>query len=161
MLRLFCRRGPSRSAGLTLLELVVASAILLILATMAVPLARVKIKRDKEMELRRALREMRSAIDRYKDAADRGLIAVKADTEGYPPELETLVEGVKLSGGGPDRRIRFLRRIPLDPMINSTDWGRRSVQQESDSRSWDGKNVFDVYTRSTGAALDGTRYSNW
>lgn len=157
MLRMPQRR---QQAGLTLLELVVASAILMVLATMALPLARVKIKRDKELELRRALREMRTAIDRYKDAADRGLIALEVDTEGYPPDLDTLVEGVALSGA-PGRRMRFLRRIPLDPMTNSTDWGRRSVQDPPDSRYWNGKNVFDVYSRSSGTALDGTYYADW
>ncbi|MBI2956850.1 MAG: type II secretion system protein [Acidobacteria bacterium] len=149
-----------RERGLTLLELVVATAILMVLATMALPLARVKIKSDKEIELRRALREMRTAIDRYKDAADRSLIAVKADTEGYPPDLETLVEGVQLAGK-PDRRVRFLRRIPTDPMTNSTEWGLRCVQDEPDSRFWCGDDVFDVYSRSSGTALDGTRYNEW
>ena len=157
MFRPAARRG---TAGLTLLELVAASAILLILATMALPLAQVKIKRDKEMELRRALRTLREAIDRYKDAADRGLIAVQADTEGYPPNLETLVEGVPLAGK-PDRRVRFLRRIPADPMTNSTEWGLRAVQDPPDARSWNGKNLFDVYSRSTGIGLDGTRYGDW
>jgi general secretion pathway protein G len=157
-----CARGSGSGAqaGLTLLELVVASAILMVLATMALPLARVKIKRDQELELRLALREVRTAIDRYKDAADRGLIAVQADTEGYPPDLETLVEGVTLSGP-PGRRMRFLRRIPRDPMTNSTEWGLRSVQDEPDSRYWNGKNVFDVYSRSSGVALDGTYYADW
>ena len=167
MLRMLQRRraapgggAPDPQAGLTLLELVVASAILMVLATMALPLARVKIKRDKELELRRALREMRTAIDRYKDAADRGLIAVQVETEGYPPDLETLVEGVALSGA-PGRRMRFLRRIPLDPMTNSTEWGLRSVQDPPDSRYSSGKNVFDVYSRSSGVALDGTYYADW
>jgi len=167
MLRMLQRRRSARDgcasdaeAGLTLLELVVASAILMVLATMALPLARVKIKRDKELELRRALREMRTAIDRYKDAADRGLIAVQVETEGYPPDLETLVEGVALSGA-PGRRMRFLRRIPLDPMTNSTEWGLRSVQDPPDSRYSNGKNVFDVYSRSSGVALDGTYYADW
>ena len=167
MLRMLQRRrsapggaASGAQAGLTLLELVVASAILMVLATMALPLARVKIKRDKELELRRALREMRTAIDRYKDAADRGLIAVQVETEGYPPDLETLVEGVALSGA-PGRRMRFLRRIPLDPMTNSTEWGLRSVQDPPDSRYSSGKNVFDVYSRSSGVALDGTYYADW
>ncbi len=146
--------------GLTLLELIVASAILMLLATMALPLAQVKIKRDKERELRRALREIRTAIDRYKDASDRGLIAVKIGAEGYPEDLETLVEGVQLTGA-PDRRVRFLRKIPRDPMTNSTDWGQRSVQDDPDSLSWGGKNVFDVYSRSQGIALDETRYQDW
>ena len=147
-------------AGFTLLELMVAVSILLVLATMALPVAKVRIKREKEVELRRTLREMRSAVDRYKDAADQGLIAIEADTEGYPPTLETLVEGVPLAGK-PDRRVRFLRRIPRDPFTNSTNWGLRSVQDPPDSRSWNGKNVFDVYSRSAGIALDGTRYADW
>ena len=147
-------------AGFTLLELMVAVSILLVLATMALPVAKVRIKREKEVELRRALREMRSAVDRYKDAADQGLIAIEADTEGYPPTLETLVEGVPLAGK-PDRRVRFLRRTPRDPFTNSTNWGLRSVQDPPDSRSWNGKNVFDVYSRSAGIALDGTRYADW
>lgn len=153
-------RARRTQAGLTLLELIVASAMLVILATMALPLVRVKLKRDKELELRRDLREMRTAVDRYKDAADQGLIAIQADTEGYPPDLDTLVNGVPLAGK-PDRRVRFLRHIPVDPMTNSTDWGLRSVQQDPGSPSWDGKNVFDVFTRSSGVALDGTRYQDW
>jgi general secretion pathway protein G len=153
-------RPRGGEAGLTLLELILASFILMLLATMALPLARVKIKRDKETELRRALRVMRTAIDRYKDAADRGLIAVQIDTEGYPPDLETLVEGVQLAGA-PDRRVRFLRSIPIDPMTNSKEWGLRAVQDRPDSHSWNGKNVYDVYTRSQGTALDGTRYADW
>ena len=146
--------------GLTLLELVVASAILLLLATLALPLAQVKIKRDRERVLRRALREMRTAIDRYKDASDRNLIPVKIDTEGYPPDLETLVEGVELTGA-PDRRVRFLRKIPRDPMTDSIYWGMRSVQDDPDSLSWGGDNVFDVYSKSQGIALDGSRYQDW
>lgn len=149
-----------RQAGFTLVELIVTTTILLVLATMALPLARVKIKRDMETDLRRALRELRNAVDRYKDAADRGLIAVDVDTEGYPPDLETLVEGVQLAGK-PDRRVRFLRRIPVDPMTKSTDWGLRCVQDEPDARFWCGDNVFDVYSRSLGTALDGTGYSDW
>jgi general secretion pathway protein G len=154
----FSRQGSQ--SGFTLIELVVAISILLVLATMALPVARLKIKRDKEIELRRDLREMRSSIDRYKDAADRGLIAVEADTEGYPPTLEVLVEGVPLAGK-PDRRVRFLRRVPVDPMTNSADWGLRGVQDPPDARSWNGKNVFDVYTRSNGIGLNGTRYNEW
>jgi general secretion pathway protein G len=150
----------AQESGLTLLELVVATTILLLLSTLALPVAQVQVKREKEAELRRALREMRTAIDRYKDAADRGLIAVEAATEGYPPDLQTLVAGVPLAGR-PDRRVRFLRQIPRDPMTNSTDWGLRSVQDRPDARSWGGQNVFDVYTRSTGTALDGTRYAEW
>lgn len=146
--------------GFTLIELMVAVAILMVLATMALPIARVKIKRDKEVQLRRALRDIRTAIDRYKDAADRNLIAVEAETEGYPPSLDTLVEGVPLSGA-PDRTVRFLRRIPVDPMTNSTDWGLRAVQDEPDSFSWNGKNVFDVYSRSYGVGMNGRPYREW
>lgn len=147
-------------AGMTLLELVIACGILIILAGMAVPMARVQIKREKEIELRRDLIEMRNAIDRYKDCADRNLIRVKADTEGYPPDLQTMVDGVPLAGA-PDRRIRFLRKIPVDPMTGTTDWGLRSVQDDADSDTWGGQDVFDVYTKSTGTALDGTKYSDW
>ena len=150
----------SRQKGLTLLELLVASAILLLLATMALPLAQVKLRRAQETSLRQSLRDMRTAIDRYKDAADQGLIKVEVDTEGYPPELETLVEGVELAGK-PDRRVRFLRKIPIDPMTGRADWGKRSVQGDPDSFRWDGKNVFDVYTLSRGMALDGSNYREW
>ncbi len=131
-----------REAGLTLLELVVATTMLLILATMALPMARVKIKRDREIELRRALREMRTAIDRYKDASDVGLIEVKADSEGYPESLEVLVEGVQLAGKA-DRKVRFLRRIPVDPMTGRADWNFRCVKNPPDSRFWCGDNVFE------------------
>ncbi len=154
------KRGTLRERGLTLIELVIAVAIVGILAGIALPLARMQIRRQKEVELRRSLREMRTAIDRYKDAADRGLIQVKLGTEGYPPDFETLVKGVQLAGA-PDRRVRFLRKIPVDPMTGSTDWGLRSVQDASDAGSWGGQNVFDVYSRSTATALDGTRYSDW
>ncbi len=146
--------------GLTLIELVIAVAIVGILAGIALPMARMQIRRQKEVELRRTLREMRTAIDRYKDAADRGLIQVKLGTEGYPPDLETLVKGIQLAGA-PDRRVRFLRKTPVDPMTGSTDWGLRSVQDAPDAGSWGGQNVFDVYSRSTATALDGTRYSDW
>jgi general secretion pathway protein G len=145
---------------MTLLELVVASAILTILASAALPVARVTIRRQKERELRIALREIRTAIDRYKDLADRNLIQVELGTEGYPKDLDILVEGVKLAGVA-DRRIRFLRRIPVDPMTNSTDWGLRSVQDDHDSQSWGGQNVFDVYSKSYGSSLDGTPYKDW
>ena len=145
---------------MTLLELIIASSILLILASVALPTARLTIRRQREAELRRVLREMRDAIDRYKDLADRNLIQVELGTEGYPPDLETLVNGVTLAGPA-GRKIRFLRRIPEDPMTGRTDWGLRSVQDDADSKSWGGQNLFDVFSRSSGTALDGTRYDEW
>ena len=147
-------------AGMTLIELMVACGILVALSSMAVPMARVQIKRQKEQELRRDLIEMRDAIDRYKDAADQNLIRVEAGTEGYPPDLQTLVDGVQLAGA-PDRHVRFLRKIPTDPMTGTKDWGLRSVQDDADSDNWGGQDVFDVYTKSTGTALDNTKYSDW
>ncbi len=148
------------AAGMTLLELIVACGILMILASTALPVARVSLKRQKEANLRYALREMRTAIDRYKDAADKNLLQVEVGTEGYPPDMDTLVKGVQLAGA-PDRHVRFLRKIPVDPMTGTTDWGMRSVQDDADSSSWGGQDVFDVYSRSTGIALDGTKYSDW
>ena len=153
-------RNKSRQAGLTLIELVVAFTILLILSTLALPLARVQLKRERERELHQSLREIRTAIDRYKEAADRGMIQVKVDTEGYPPDLQTLVDGVK-ANGSVDKKLRFLRRLPMDPMTHSTEWGLRSYQDDPDSTSFGGQNVFDVYTKSQGTALDGTKYSEW
>ena len=146
--------------GLSLVELVVAFTILLILTTMALPLARVKVKRERERELRYALRQMRDAIDRYKDAADRGLIQVEVGSEGYPPDLETLVNGIDMVGQV-DKKFKFLRRIPRDPMINPDDWGLRSMQDDPQSMSWGGENVFDVYTKSQDTALDGSQYADW
>jgi len=146
-----------RERGLTLVELIVAIAILAILAGAAVPLARTTVRRSKERELRRDLWEMRDAIDRYKDAADRGAFQIKVGTEGYPPDLETLVKGIDSNG----KKLRFLRRIPVDPMTGNTEWGMRSMQDEPDSTSWGGQNVFDVYTKAQGTALDGTKYSEW
>ncbi|HTY85585.1 MAG TPA: type II secretion system protein [Silvibacterium sp.] len=143
--------------GFTLLELIVATTILLVITMMALPLARVTIKREKERQLRRALWEMRDAIDRYKDAADRGAFQIKADTNGYPPDLDTLVKGVDVQG----KKMRFLRRVPVDPMTGTIDWGLRSMQDDADSDSWGGQNVFDVYTKSEGTGLDGTKYKDW
>ena len=143
--------------GLTLVELIVAITILAILTGAAIPIARVKIRRDKERELRRDLWEMRDAIDRYKDAADRGAFQIKVGTEGYPADLQTLVDGVDVGG----KKVRFLRRIPTDPMTGNTDWGKRCMKDDPDSQSWCGDNVFDVYTQSTETALDGTKYSDW
>jgi general secretion pathway protein G len=147
--------------GLTLVELIVAAAILLILSSAALPLARVQLRRDQELELRQALREMRTAIDRYKDASDLGLIQVDLGTEGYPKDLDTMVKGVPLLNSPDEKKLRVLRRIPRDPMTNSTDWGLRSYQDEPDSTVWGGQDVFDVYTKSPATALDGTAYSDW
>jgi general secretion pathway protein G len=208
-------RTASRQAGMTLLELIIACAILLVLASAAMPVARYTVKRQKEAELHRELREMRDAIDRYKDAADRNLLRVEIGTEGYPPDLDTLVKGVDLtsqqgagiagatnpgqpivpssgfgstfgtssfgsngfgssgqtqgqgqnnsSNLGQDliRHVRFLRRVPVDPMTGKAEWGMRAVQDDPDSTSWGGKDVFDVFSLSTGTALDGSKYSDW
>jgi|SRR5579859_2621857 len=220
-------RTVFRQSGMTLLELIIACAILLVLASAAMPVARYTVKRQKEAELHRELREIRDAIDRYKDAADRNLIRVEVGTEGYPPDLDTLVKGVDLtsqqgagiagatnpgqpivpssgfgstfgtnsfgnsgvgggsfgsnSAGGSSfgqtsgqgqnsgssqgqdliRHVRFLRRVPVDPMTGKAEWGMRSVQDDPDSTSWGGKNVFDVFSLSQGMALDGTKYSDW
>jgi general secretion pathway protein G len=154
------RRRLSSEAGMTLLELIIACSILVILSSAALPVARFSIVHRKEAELRRDLREMRDAIDRYKDLADRNLIRVELGSEGYPPDLETLVDGVKLGAGG-DRKIRFLRKILADPMTGRAEWGLRAVQDDPDSTSWGGKNVFDVYSKSQATASDGTRYADW
>ncbi len=140
-----------------MVELVVAIAVIAILAGAAIPLARNVIKRDKERQLRRALWEMRDAIDRYKDAADRNAFQQKVGTEGYPPDMETLVKGVDANG----KKLKFLRKIPIDPMTGDTEWGLRSMQDDADSTSWGGQNVFDVYTKSQGTGLDGTKYAEW
>lgn len=152
------RRGER---GLTLVELIVAVAILGLLTTMAVPLARYKVRRDKERQLRLALDEIRKAIDDYKDAALAGKIQVKIGTEGYPESLDDLVKGVNLVQSAKSEKIKFLRRIPLDPMTGTYDWGLRSMQDDPDSMNWGGQNVFDVYTKSTERARDGTLYSTW
>ncbi len=151
-------RNHNQQAGMTLLELIIAGSILIILASAASPVLRYTIVRQRETELRRSLREMRTAIDRYKDTADRGLIRVELGSEGYPPDLNTLVNGVAV---GANSRIRFLRRIPLDPLTGRREWGLRAIQDDPDSTSWGGGNVFDVYSTSQATALDGTRYSNW
>jgi general secretion pathway protein G len=150
--------------GFTFIELVVVTTILLILASAIMPLSKVTVQREREAELRRYLREMRTAIDKYKDAVDGGLIGsidVKAGSEGYPPDLETLVEGVSVANDASGRKLKFLRKVPIDPLTNSTEWGLRSYQDKPDSTSWGGQNVYDVYTKSTGTALDGTKYRDW
>ena len=152
------RRAPT--AAFTFIELMASITIILLLTTIALPLARVQIQRTREVELRRDLREMREAIDRYKDFAERGMIPVKADTFGYPPDLQTLVDGVPLKGTA-TAKYKFLRKLPVDPMTDSAEWGMRSMQDDADSRSWGGQNVFDVYSKSDGTGLDGTKYSDW
>jgi len=142
----------------------VVSSIILILASAAMPLAKVTATRQREAELRRVLREMRTAIDRYKDAADLGQIGaleIKAGSEGYPADLDTLVEGVAAANDATGRKLKFLRRIPVDPMTRSTEWGLRAYQDAPDATRWGGQNVFDVYTTHTGTALDGTKYRDW
>lgn len=148
----------SSQSGITLLELIIASAIMVVLASAALPVVRITIVRTKEAQLHKDLREMRDAIDRYKDYADRNLIRVEVGSEGYPPDLETLVKGVSV---GADRKIRFLRRIPVDPMTGRAEWNYQSVQDDPDSTSWGGKNVFDVHSKSQATALDGTKYADW
>jgi len=157
-------RARGGEAGYSLIELLAVSVVLLVLASAVMPLARVTVQRTREAELRRALREMRTAIDRFKDAADLQQIAsteLKAGAEGYPPTLQILVEGVRASGDATGRKLKFLRRIPMDPMTHSLEWGMRSYQDESDSTSWGGQNVYDVFTTSEGTALDGTKYVDW
>lgn len=158
MSRVFTIRAKRSQLGVTLIELIVVITVLMILMGAAVPVMRVSVKRQREVELRRDLWEMRDAIDRYKDAADRNMFQVKLGTEGYPPDLDTLVNGVEIAGG---KKLRFLRRVPVDPMTGSKDWGLRSMQDDPDSDSWGGQDVFDVYTKSDGTGLDGTKYKDW
>lgn len=146
--------------GFTLIELLITVMIISILVGVAVPLARNSLKRQREIELREDLRLMRTAIDKYKDMADRGFIMTKVDTENYPETLQVLVDGVQLVGQV-DKKVKFLRKIPIDPMTNSAEWGQRSYQDDAKATSWGGQNVFDVYTKSEGAALDGTKYREW
>jgi general secretion pathway protein G len=154
-------RNHEGERGLTLVELIVAFTILSLLTTMALPLARYKVRRDKERELRIAIDEIDRAIDNYKDASTLGKIEVKLGTEGYPETLEQLVDGVKLLQDANGKKIKFLRRIPLDPMTNSYDWGKRSMQDDPKSTNWGGQNIFAVYTKSTERARDGTLYAEW
>jgi len=176
-------RIRTTETGMTLLELVISAAILVILATVALPLERVRVVSAKEELLRYDLREMRDAIDRYHDDAEKGKFQVQAGTENYPPDLETLKDGVQMTstgtgipGGTPvgapagapaaeqsgqSEKVRYLREIPVDPMTGNADWGLRSVQDDADTTSWGGQDVFDVYSKSQGTALDGTKYSDW
>ena len=152
------RRGER---GLTLVELIVAFTILALLTVMSVPLARGKVRRDKERELQRCLREIHKAIDDYKDAANAGKFQVKLGTDGYPESLEQLVEGVKLTGSVEGKVVKFLRRIPIDPMTGKADWGLRSMQDDPTSDSWGGQSVFSVHSKSYERARDGTPYKDW
>lgn len=150
-------RQQNGEAGLTLVELIVTVAILAVLASAVIPMTRFEVKRAKERELRYDLWQMRDAIDHYKDAADRNAFQTKVDSFNYPPDLQTLVDGVDVQG----KKVRFLRRIPIDPMTGKDDWGLRAMQDDPTSDSWGGQNVFDVYSKSDGTALDGTKYNTW
>jgi general secretion pathway protein G len=160
------REGPAatgfsaRGDGFTLMELVATMAIMMLLAGAALPIARVHAQRERELELRRDLREIRTAIDRYKMMADAGNIPTEGNTFGYPKDLDTLVNGVVLKGTA-TAKYKFLRRLPIDPMTGKADWGMRSMQDDPDSKSWGGEDVFDVHSSSNGVALDGTIYSDW
>jgi general secretion pathway protein G len=161
--RSFARSGQAQS-GFTFIELLVVATLLVILASAVMPLTRVTVQRTREAELHRVLREMRTAIDKYKEAVDAGVVAnteINVGSEGYPKDLETLVEGVTKANDATGTKMKFLRRIPIDPMTSSTDWGMRSYSDKPDSTSWGGSNVFDVYTKSEGKALDGTKYRDW
>ena len=167
------RKHLSSSAGMTLLELIIATGILIILASAAMPLARMTVQREREAELHRVLREMRNSIDRYKDDADNHLIVTEQGSENYPPDLDTLVRGVQVGAhttgtGAPgatssqqQQLVRYLRKVPTDPMTGRAEWGMRSVSDDPTSTSWGGKNVFEVYSLSTGVAMDGTKYADW
>lgn len=161
MRRLFKNRAMTQtsSRGFTLVEMIAAMTIMLLLTTIALPVAGIVVRREKEQELREDLRMMRNAIDRYKSFADQQMIPVEMDTYGYPPTLETLVKGVPLKGSKDN--YKFLRRIPVDPMTGNTDWGMRSMQDDPDSHSWGGQDVFDVYTKSQGTGLNGIPYADW
>ena len=153
-----------RSAGYTFIELLVVVTLLMILASAVLPLVQVTSQRQREAELRRDLRDMRTAIDKFKDAVDMGQIAtteLRPGSEGYPPDLETLVDGVVAANDATGRKLKYLRRIPNDPMSSNSDWGLRAYQDRPDSTTWGGQNVFDVYSKSSGTALDGTKYRDW
>jgi general secretion pathway protein G len=154
----------STERGFTFIELIVVTTILFVLAATVMPLAEVTVQRQREVELRRALRDIRTALDKFKDAVEQGLIPsteLEPANEGYPPDLEKLVDGVAVANDASGRKLKFLRRIPIDPMTKTTEWGRRSYQDDPDSTSWGRQNVFDVYTTSPGTALDGTKYKDW
>jgi general secretion pathway protein G len=154
----FAWKRHSRQAGMTLIELIIACTVLMILASAAEPLIRITIVRSREAELHRCLREIRNSIDKYKDMADAMAFRTELTSNGYPPDLQTLVDGVTIAG---NKKVRFLRRIPVDPMTGRREWGMRSVQDDPDSTSWGGGNVFDVFSQSQGTALDGTKYADW
>ena len=156
----YVHRRFSKEAGMTLLELIIACSILLVLSSMALPIFRYTVIREKEAELRYDLRTMKDAIDRYKELAEQHKFRTEVGSDNYPPDLDTLVKGVQL-GAGDDKRLRFLRKVPVDPMTGRADWGLRASGDDWDSTTWGGKNVFDVYSKSTGTALDGTKYSDW
>jgi len=157
-------KGFGESRGYTFVELLVVASVIMVLASAIMPLAKVTARRTREAELHRTLREIRTAIDKYKDAADLGQIGsleLKVGSENYPPDLQTLVDGVNAANDATGRKLKFLRRIPVDPMTHSTEWGMRSYQDKPDSTRWGGQNVFDVYTTFEGTALDGSKYRDW
>jgi general secretion pathway protein G len=154
----------SSSSGFTFLELIIVTAVMMILASAALPMTRVSMKRTREAEYRRTIREVRAALDKFKDMGDRGLIAqteLPFGSENYPTSLDVLVQGVLLANDASGRRYKFLRRIPIDPLTGSSDWGKRSYQDAPDSKMWGGQNVYDIYTKFEGTALDGTKYKDW
>ena len=157
-------RLQSSAAGFTFIELIVATFVMLILASAALPIVRVSVRRQNERDLKYALKEMRLAIDKFKDAADRGQIAqseLQYGSEGYPASLEVLIEGVAMANDATGRKLKFLRRIPIDPIVGRAEWGLRSQQDAPDSKAWGGQNVYDVYSKAEGTALDGTKYREW
>jgi general secretion pathway protein G len=158
------RAGGTAHGGYTFIELIIVSSMIFVLAAAIMPLTKVTMQRTREAELHRVLREMRVAIDKFKDAADQGLIGsldIKAGSENYPPDLDTLVEGVTAANDATGRKLKYLRRVPIDPMTKGTEWGLRSYQDDAKSTRWGGQNVFDVHTTSEGTALDGTKYKDW
>ena len=153
-------RRTRGQAGYTLAELVMVAAVMVILASVALPSVKFTARRTKEMELRAALRDMRAAVDEYKRYSDMGFIPVDLGTDGYPKDLEVLVEGVEMAGQV-DRKLKLLRRIPVDPMTGEAEWGLRSYQDEADATSWGGENVYDVYSLSNAVGLNGIPYREW